>query len=831
MEMDEDLINACKEKLFQFRIKELKEVLTQVGLPKQGKKQDLTDRIVALLYDEGTPGLFKNNVNGKEKLVELINDAYRMLQESGMNGSSSKKPNSSGSSKVQPKEEAEESCELDRKIRCPCGCDVLCGARPLVQCVDPDCNVWQHTDCVIIPEKPTEKISMPTRFLCDLCRVKRADPFWETLAHPLYPVKLAPSNLPVDGTHPHQAVEKTFKLTRVDRDLLLKTEYDIQAWCMLFNDGVPFRMHWPLHAALLINGVPVRAVSRAASQLLGANGRDDGAKITMYIVEGPNKISLSCIDSRSFCFGIRLVRRRTFEQVRSMIPKESDGEPFVDALARVQRCIGGGATTGNDDYDSDLEVIADSITVNLRCPMSGSRMKTAGRFRACAHMGCFDLETFVGLNERSRKWQCPICLRNYSLEDVIVDPFFNLILKKMQSCGEEIYEIDLKPDGSWRVRNVRDVGDLAQWHCSDGSVQFSSFPQPTRESALEGNVSKVGMQNNFCNAHIDGQGNEVENFDQNIITMSSTTTGDVKDEEDPSINQDGAEQFGASDMNEPEISSALPNMGQTYESNHQNADVIVLSDSEDDVSLVYPETTPVVDHEGYSISAPEKKLSSSPAIASEEDPGVFNGSAGGFPISHPSTLLNPQVDPQFNCFGTSDALLDEHNTAFYSGSVNCMLTTGSSVDPVHHMMNSYDHRNTSFDHQFESANGNIALELLVSCPTVSGNELQLLNNNPSEDWISSKTGTNGNESSSSNVEAHVDTTGEIGMDVQTQFTSEDSLLQSTPGDCGPGPGSETDHTANRKRSGAPFIFPRKQRSLRRRQLLIRPSKNVVFRGS
>ena len=56
-----------------------------------------------------------------------------MLQESGMNGSSSKKPNSSGSSKVQPKEEAEESCELDRKIRCPCGCDVLCGARPLVQ--------------------------------------------------------------------------------------------------------------------------------------------------------------------------------------------------------------------------------------------------------------------------------------------------------------------------------------------------------------------------------------------------------------------------------------------------------------------------------------------------------------------------------------------------------------------------------------------------------------------------------------------------------------------------------------------------------------------------
>lgn len=52
-----------------------------------------------------------------------------------------------------------------------------------------------------------------------------------------------------------------------------------------------------------------------------------------------------------------------------MIPKESDGELFEDALARVRRCIGGGAAE-NADSDSDLEVVADSITVNLRCPVS-----------------------------------------------------------------------------------------------------------------------------------------------------------------------------------------------------------------------------------------------------------------------------------------------------------------------------------------------------------------------------------------------------------------------------------------------------------------------------
>ncbi|KAL2897047.1 E3 SUMO-protein ligase SIZ1 [Bienertia sinuspersici] len=204
MEMDEDLITACKDKLLQFRIKELKDVLTQVGLSKQGKKQDLMDRLLALLYDEGTPGLFRNNVNGKESLAEIIEDAYRKMQEPGSVHTSSKKLNSSSSSRTQPKEEAEESYELEKKVRCPCGNDMTCGGL-LVQCVDADCNVWQHSSCVIIPENPMEKISVPTQFLCGICRVKRADPFWATMAHPLYPVKLASSTLPIDGC---EVVEK-----------------------------------------------------------------------------------------------------------------------------------------------------------------------------------------------------------------------------------------------------------------------------------------------------------------------------------------------------------------------------------------------------------------------------------------------------------------------------------------------------------------------------------------------------------------------------------------------------------------------------------------------
>lgn len=54
-----------------------------------------------------------------------------------------------------------------------------------------------------------------------------------------------------------------------------------------------------------------------------------------------------------------------------MIPGEDEGECFEDALNRVRKCVGGGTATENaDDSDSDIEVVADSIPVNLRCPVS-----------------------------------------------------------------------------------------------------------------------------------------------------------------------------------------------------------------------------------------------------------------------------------------------------------------------------------------------------------------------------------------------------------------------------------------------------------------------------
>lgn len=61
------------------------------------------------------------------------------------------------------------------------------------------------------------------------------------------------------------------------------------------------------------------------------------------------------------------------------------------------------ANLGQPKFSCVVCNINQSNNSNIYFQNSGSRMKTAGRFKPCIHMGCFDLDTFVELNQRSRK--------------------------------------------------------------------------------------------------------------------------------------------------------------------------------------------------------------------------------------------------------------------------------------------------------------------------------------------------------------------------------------------------------------------------------------------
>ncbi|CAL0324221.1 unnamed protein product [Lupinus luteus] len=868
-----DLVSTCKEKLAYFRIKELKDVLTQLGLSKQGKKQDLVDRILSILTDEQVSKMWaKKNAVGKEQVAKLVDDTYRKLQGSGAIDLASKGQGASDSSNVNVnvKAEIDDSFQSDTKIRCLCGSSLETDA--LVKCEDTRCHVWQHINCVIIPEKPMEGTPLvPEKFYCETCRLSRTDPFWVSVAHPLFPVRLTTTSIPTDGTNPVQSVEKTFQLTRADRELISRPEFDVQAWCMLLNDKVSFRMQWPQYTDLQVNGFPVRAINRPGSQLLGANGRDDGPIITPYTKDGINKISLTGCDARIFCLGVRIVRRRSMLQILNMIPKESEGECFEDALARVISCVGGGNGGDNADSDSDLEVVSDTFSINLRCPMSGSRMKIAGRFKPCIHMGCFDLEIFVEMNQRSRKWQCPICLKNYALENIIIDPYFNRITKMMTNCGEEVTEVEVKPDGSWRVKvkgesGRRELGNLAQWHCPDGSLSVSTDAEvksvETSKLKQDG-VSdspaglRLGIRKNRngvwevnkpegANTSSGNRLNEdFGNHEHVVIPMSSSSTGSGWDRDDPSVNQGGAGNIDYSTANGIEMDSLYHNNADSahgYTAHNTPdpvgaAEVIVLSDSDEDNDILASPTLgygnnqtgaagdvySVPTHEVIDSYAEDQQLGGNPCS------GLFNNAnEDDFGLSSPLWSLpsGTQASSGFQLFSSgvdvSDALVHLQH-----GDINCSSSlNGYALAPDTALGSSALIPDSSAGRSGAELNGGLVdnplafagedPSLQIFLPTrpadstvqdeLRGQE-DVSNGICTEDWISlslggSASGSNGDASTTNGLNSRPQVTSKEGPTNTSTGTA--SLLL--------GMNDVRADKASRQRSDSPFTFPRQKRS-------------------
>ncbi|KAE8731591.1 E3 SUMO-protein ligase SIZ1 [Hibiscus syriacus] len=833
-----DLVASCKDKLAYFRIKELKDVLTQLGLSKQGKKQDLVERILGALSNEQVAKMWaKRALVGKEDVAKLVDDIYRKMQVSATTELASKGEGMSDSSNVKVKGEIDEPVKLDIKVRCPCGSSLE--TENILRCEDRRCQVRQHIGCVVIPEKPMEgNPPLPDQFYCEICRLSQADPFWLTITHPLYPVKLAITSIPTNGTNPMQSVEKTFQITRADKDLLIKQDYDVQAWCILLNDRVPFRMQWPQYADLQVNGVPVRAINRPGSQLLGANGRDDGSIITPCTIDGINKITLTGCDARVFCFGVRIVKRRTLQQIINMIPKETDGERFEDAIARVCRCIGGGTTTDNGDTDSDLEVVAEFFGVNLCCP-----------------------------------WQCPICLKNYTLENVIIDPYFNRITSKMRNCGEDITEIEVKPDGSWRAKvksesECGELGDLAQWHspdgtlCGSGSAEVKPRAETSKQVKLEGASEghtglKLGIRKNRngfwevskpedLNTSSGSRLHErVEQYQQKVIPMSSSANGSVKDGEDPSVNQDGGGTYDFT-SNGIELDSLPLNIDSTYEFTYQNltgpagnAEVIVLSDSDEENEILISPATAYKDNHidvaGFNFPVAPPGISHQYA----EDPSL--GSAGSLGLFNPNDEFGMPLWPLppgtqessgFQLFSTdtdvSDSLVGlQHNSLnsppLMNGYTMAPETTMGSATLVPGSIGQTDmDMNDSLVDNTLFGGEDPSLQIfLPTRPSVVSPQSDLRdqadasNGLRTDDWISLRLGGGASE-------GHGDSVTVNGLNSGQRIPSRDDALGSLADTASLllGMNNNRSEKSSRQRSESPFLFPRQKRSVRPRYLSI-----------
>ena len=97
--------------------------------------------------------------------------------------------------------------------------------------------------------------------------------------------------------------------------------------------------------------------------------------------------------------------------------------------------------------DPDSEIATTSLRISLLCPLGKMRMLHPGRATTCNHLQCFDIATFLQMNERKARWICPVCDGVAAYECLFID---GLMMEILSRAPQSVDHIELLEDGSWK---------------------------------------------------------------------------------------------------------------------------------------------------------------------------------------------------------------------------------------------------------------------------------------------------------------------------------------------------------------------------------------------
>eukprot|EP01116_Phalansterium_solitarium_P023489 TRINITY_DN8248_c1_g1_i1.p1 TRINITY_DN8248_c1_g1~~TRINITY_DN8248_c1_g1_i1.p1 ORF type:complete len:680 (-),score=154.87 TRINITY_DN8248_c1_g1_i1:28-2067(-) len=201
----------------------------------------------------------------------------------------------------------------------------------------------------------------------------------------------------------------------------------------LSTSSSPEHLHaWPTSLDVRING---RALAPTILKRASKKTKDEPFEMTQYLRSGSNTVELTSSVYTPFLMVINLHQRLSIGQLEATVL--SRPMDYDTALARVRRTMGFG---GGDDVQalaSKISLIDPLMLVPVVHPCKAS---------TCNHIQCFDLRTYLGMNERVSRWNCPICNRPALFTNLFIDPYVKRIL---QEVPPGVTEVSVEPDGSW----------------------------------------------------------------------------------------------------------------------------------------------------------------------------------------------------------------------------------------------------------------------------------------------------------------------------------------------------------------------------------------------
>ncbi|KAJ3443199.1 zinc finger miz domain-containing protein [Anaeramoeba flamelloides] len=98
------------------------------------------------------------------------------------------------------------------------------------------------------------------------------------------------------------------------------------------------------------------------------------------------------------------------------------------------------------DPNEIIEKMGENEIISLKCPFTKKKINVPARGVGCKHMQCFDLSNFLKNAEVTKKWICPECKQQITLQNLIVDGLIERILKESKNENEHY---KLYPNGQW----------------------------------------------------------------------------------------------------------------------------------------------------------------------------------------------------------------------------------------------------------------------------------------------------------------------------------------------------------------------------------------------
>ena len=454
-----DLISRdLLQSLHALRVKELQDILVTLHMPKTGPKPELVRRLMEM----GSSVILIRHAGGKHTAEAAIKRAHmRLAAERGQFWDESRPGTYTtiiqgrGEKRRHPSHASHDPWRDPRSVT----------AQAHAQ-APPDPGAW--------------------------ARVLACDPFWAAADAPRLAstpgVVMAPTRLVRSGSGNQQTLQRPFTLTSEQYELLRRDaakgasgrEYQLQIACVMIDDPVVARLHWPFTASVRVNQAPLAVMYRQPGNALGKAGRDPVVEVPFALLTvGQNALFVSCNDKRAFSVVIRVARRRTLDQVKGLVPAPAG---FPSARAFVERALGGG---GGDD-DDDV-IVEDNAILSLRCPISGRICEVPARTKKCTSLAVFDLDTYLQLNAGVRKWTCPHCGAEGRPPDIVIDGFLTRVLGVLRARSRDgksvgVSRVEVTPDGRWRPL----AGD-------DGGPPGAAPPAPWVETeAMNGVVLGLG---------------------------------------------------------------------------------------------------------------------------------------------------------------------------------------------------------------------------------------------------------------------------------------------------------------------------------------------------